>query len=194
MHITGAMRKANIGDNPELLFRKVAPALEVVTHSGLNRKLSFFFPCFLGHFRNDITIPEQLHNHLACDASRFAAILVCAQLNSCTAKVMPGNLIDYFAFRSLRNYTQAQNIVLLGDGGNRKLDKINALVTKFTGDVAIQLKYPPGYDGAEGVAEHPNGTKGNAHHIMFGGDLTAKHNKIIETEMVRILSIVVLPQ
>ena len=29
---------------------------------------------------------------------------------------------------------------------------------------------------------------------MFGGDLTAKHNKIIETEMVRILSIVVLPQ
>ena len=33
-----------------------------------------------------------------------------------------------------------------------------------------------------------------AHQIMFGGDLTAKHNKIKETEMVRILSIVVLQQ
>ena len=174
------MRKANIGDNPELLFRKVAPALEVVTHSGLNRKLSFFFPGFLGHFRNDITIPEQLHNHLACDASRFAAILVCAQLNSCTAKVMPGNLIDYFAFRSLRNYTQAQNIVLLGDGGNRKLDKINALVTKFTGDVAIQLESPPGFHGAISVEHHPHGSKCNAHKIMLCGDLTAKHNKIKE--------------
>ena len=45
---------------------------------------------------------------------------------------------------------------------------------------------------AEGVAEHPNGTKGNAHHIMFGGDLTAKHNKVKETEMVRVRCIVVL--
>ena len=75
---------------------------------------------------------------------------------------------------------------------DRKLDKINALVTKFTCDVAIQLKSPPGYDVAESVAEHPNGPKGNAHKIMFGGDLTAKHNKVKETEMVRIRCIVVL--
>ena len=95
MHFTGAMRKANIGDDPELVLSKVAPALEVVTHSGLNWKLSIFFPCFLGHFRNDVTMAEQLHNHLACDASRFAAIFVLAQLNSCTAKVLPGNLINY---------------------------------------------------------------------------------------------------
>ena len=96
MHITSAMRKANIGDNPELLFRKVAPALEVVTHSGLNRKLFFFFPCFGGHFLYDIGMREQRHNHLACEAPLrlFAAILVVGQLNSCNAKVIPGNLIE----------------------------------------------------------------------------------------------------
>ena len=81
---------------------------------------------------------------------------------------------------------------MLGNGSDQKLDKINAHVSKFTGDVAIQLKDPPGYDGAESIAEHPNGPKGNAHQIMFGGDLTAKHNLFKETEMVCILRIVVL--
>ena len=145
MRFTCAVWKANIGDDPELVHRKVAPALEVVTHSGLNRNLSFFFPFFLGHFRHDISIPEQLHNHLACDAPRFAAILVIGQLNSCNAKVIPCNLIDFFALSSLRNNTQAQNIVLLGDGLDRKFDEINALVTIFTRDVAVQLKSPPGF-------------------------------------------------
>ena len=46
---------------------------------------------------------------------------------------------------------------------------------------------PTGYHGAESVAEHPYGPKGNAHQIMFGGDLTAKHNKIKETEILRIV-------
>ena len=47
-------------------------------------------------------------------------------------------------------------------------------------------------DGAESVEEHPQGTKGNAHEVMFCGDLAAQHNKIKETEMVCILRIVVL--
>ena len=39
-HITGGMRMTNVGDNPQLVLRKVAPPLEVVTHGGLNGKLS----------------------------------------------------------------------------------------------------------------------------------------------------------
>ena len=35
MHFTGAVLQANVGDDPELVDRKVAPALEVVTHSCL---------------------------------------------------------------------------------------------------------------------------------------------------------------
>ena len=132
MHFTGAVRQADVGNDPELVDRTVAPALEVVTHSGLNRKLFFFFPCFGGHFLYDIWMREQRHNHLACEAPLFAAILVLGQLNSCNAKVIPGNLIGIFALSSLRNNAQAQNIVLLGDGGDRKLDKINARVTIFT--------------------------------------------------------------
>ena len=31
----------NVGDNPELVQRKVAPALEVVTHGGMNGNRSF---------------------------------------------------------------------------------------------------------------------------------------------------------
>ena len=34
------MRMTNVGDNPQLVLRKVAPPLEVVTHGGLNGKLS----------------------------------------------------------------------------------------------------------------------------------------------------------
>ena len=35
------MRMTNVGDNPELVKSKVAPALEVVTHGGLKGKLAF---------------------------------------------------------------------------------------------------------------------------------------------------------
>ena len=162
MHFTGAAWKANVGEDPELVARKVTPALEVVTHSGLNRNLSFA-DFFWGDVSYDIWMREQLHNPLAYDAPHFASILVIGQLNSCCAKVIPGNLIIFFALSSLRDNPQAQNIVLLGDGGDRKLHKINALVTIFTRDVAIQLKSPSGYDGAISVEDHPHGSKGNAH-------------------------------
>ena len=78
------------------------------------------------------------------------AILVTGYQNNSCARVIPRNLIHFSALRSLGNNAQAENIILLGNGGDRKFDKIDGLVTKFTGDVAIQLKYPPGYDGAEG--------------------------------------------
>ena len=41
MHFTGAMQKANVGDNPELIDSKVAPSLEVVTYCSLNWNFSF---------------------------------------------------------------------------------------------------------------------------------------------------------
>ena len=187
------MRKTNVGFNPERLLRKVAPPLEVVTHGGRNGKLCVLefvaFEIFL-----DCRIFENLLDHHATFAIAIilAATLVTFHQNKSLAKVIPRNLVNYFAFGSLGNDAQAENIILLGNRGNRKLDKVNALVTKFTGDVAIQLKDPPGYDGAESVEEHPYGPKGNAHQIMFRADLTAEHNKIKETEMVRIRSIVVL--
>ena len=107
----------------------------------------------------DLRIAEQLHAPLAALTPFFAAILVSGHQNGSCTKVIPRNLIIFSALCSLRNHAQAQNIVLLGNGSDRKLDTINDLVTKFTGDVAIQLKSPPGYDGAESVAEHPNGPK-----------------------------------
>ncbi len=81
---------------------------------------------------------------------------------------------------------------MLGNITNAKCDKIDAVATQFTGDVAIQLKSPQGYDGAESVEEHSQGPKGNAHKVLFNGDLTAKHNKFKESEMICILWIVVL--
>ena len=187
------MRKTNVGFNPELLLRKVAPPLEVVTHGGRNGKLCVLEFVALEIFL-DCRIFENLLDHHATFAIAIilAATLVTFHQNKSLAKVIPRNLVNYFAFGSLGNDAQTENIILLGNRGNRKLDKVNALVTKFTGDVAIQLKDPPGYDGAESVEEHPYGPKGNAHQIMFRADLTAEHNKIKETEMVRISSIVVL--
>ena len=78
-------------------------------------------------------------------------------------------------------HAHARLLRRLGNGSDRKLDKINALVKNFTGDVTIQLKSPPGYAGTESVADHPHGPKGNAHQVMFSGDLTAKHKKFKET-------------
>ena len=115
MHFTGAVRQANDGDDPELVDRKVAPALEVVTHSSLNGNLSFA-KYMAGDILFDSWMLDQLHNHLACGAPSFAAINIVSQLNRCCAKVIPGNLINVFALCSLRNNPQAQNIVLLGNG------------------------------------------------------------------------------
>ena len=185
------MRKTNVGFNPELVQRKVAPPLEVVTHGGRYWQL-----CVLEFVALEISLDfrifENLLNHHATFTIILAATLETFHQNKSFAKVIPRNLVNHLALGSLRNDAQAENIILLGNRGNRKLDKVNALVTKFTGDVAIQLKDPPGYDGAVSVEDHPNGPKGNAHHIMFRADLTAKHNKIKETEMVRIRWIVVL--
>ena len=170
----------NVGDNSELMIRKVAPALEVITHGGLNGKLGF------GEFiALEITlyflILEYFLNHHATFTTFLAAILVTFHRYESFAKVIPRNLVHYFALGSLRNNSQAENIILLGNGGDRKFDKIDGLVTKFTGDVAIQLKSPPGIDGAESVADHPHRRKGDTHEVMFSGDLTAKHNKFKET-------------
>ena len=77
MHSTGAVRQANVGDDPELVDRKVAPALEVVTHSGLNGNPSFAAKR-AGDAFFDSWMLEQLHNHLACGAPRFAASMYLA--------------------------------------------------------------------------------------------------------------------
>ena len=182
MHITGAMREpeANVGDNPELTLCKIAPALEVVAHCGLNGNLACLeFIGFQIFF--EVLLAEQFHNPPAAFTPFFTAILVSGHQKGCCAKVISRNLINFRTLGSLWNNTQAQNIVLPRNGCYRELDKIHALVTKFTGDVAIQLKSPPGIDGAESVADHPHGPKGNAHQVMFCGDLTAKHKKFKET-------------
>ena len=82
MHITGAVRQANVGDDPELVDRKVSPALEVVTHFGLNWKLSFAERS-AGQIFFDSFMRERLQNHHAAGTPRFAAILVTGQQNSC---------------------------------------------------------------------------------------------------------------
>ncbi len=85
--------------------------------------------------------------------------------------------MNLFTLCSLRNYAQAEHIIVLGNGIDARLDKVNSFATHFASYVAIQLKSPPCYDGAESVKEHPQGSKGNAHEVMCSGDLTAKHNK-----------------
>ena len=98
MHFTCGMRMANVGYNPELVDRKVAPALEVVTHCGLNGKLSFaeFFALYI--FSSlDLLIVEQFHNHHATFTIFLAAILVTGYQNNICVKVIPRNLIYCFA-------------------------------------------------------------------------------------------------
>ncbi len=46
--------------------------------------------------------------------------------------------------------------------------------------------------GVENVEEHLHGSKGNVPKVMFRADLTAKHNKFKEKEMVCILGSVCL--
>ena len=87
---------ANVGFNPELADRKVAPALEVVTHCGLNLKLAFaeFFALYIFL---DLLIVEHFHNHHATFTIFFAAILVTFYQKKSCAKVTPRNLVNYFA-------------------------------------------------------------------------------------------------
>ena len=107
----------NVGDNPELVQRKVAPALEVVTHGGINGKLSFAEFLAL-EITFDFRIVEYFHNHHASFTTFFAAILVTFHQNKSCAKVIPRNLVNYFALGSLGNDAQAENIILLGNGGD----------------------------------------------------------------------------
>ena len=112
------MRMANVGDNPELVDRKVAPALEFVTHCSLNGKLSFaeFFALYIFL---DLLIVEKFHNHYATFTIFLAAILVTGYQNKSCAKVIPRNLVNFSALGSLRNDAQAENIILLGNGSDR---------------------------------------------------------------------------
>ena len=113
------MRKANVGDDPELVDRKVAPALKVVTHCGLNGNLSFA-DLSAGHIFMDSFIAEQLHNHLAAVTPCFASFLELAIKTAAARKSSHVILYIFFALCSLRNNAQAennaQNIVALGNG------------------------------------------------------------------------------
>ena len=71
------------------------------------------------------------------------------------------------------------------------LDKVNTFATQFTSDVAVQLESPSSNDCAERVENHPYRAKGDAHNVAFGTDLTAKHHKFKEAEMVCVLGIIV---
>ncbi len=104
---------------------------------------------------------------------------------------------------------------MLGNGITTKLNEVGIIVTQSTGDIAVQLKSPASNDCAECVENHPHRlsllhprpaadppgcapppdprpAKGDAHNVAFGTDLTAKHKKFKEEEMVCIFGIVEL--
>ena len=87
------MRMTNAGDNPELVQCKVAPALQVVTHCGLNGNLSCL-EFIAAQIILDLRIAEQLQNPLAALTPFFAAILVIGHQNGSCAKVIPRSLIN----------------------------------------------------------------------------------------------------
>ncbi len=185
------MRKTNVGVDTESVVPKVTPALEVVTHHSLNQKLPIA-KLQASDIVLHVVLGEHLHNRIANLKSGFAAMLVGAHENCSCAKVIPCDLINCFTLSPLRIYSQAEYIIALGNGIKARLNKVNVLARQFTGDVAIQLKFPPGNDDAEIVEKHPHGSKGNEHNVAIGEDLTAKLNKFKEAEMVCILGIVVL--
>ena len=111
MQFTCAVRQANVGDDPELVDQKVAPALEVVSHCCLNGKLSFAERS-AGHIILDSFIAEQLHNHIAALTPCFAAILVTGHQNSSYAKVIPCNLIHCFPLSVPLGITPKQRTLL----------------------------------------------------------------------------------
>ena len=108
IHFTGAMWKANVGDDPELIDCKVAPALEVVTHCSLNKKLSCEKLTAL-QIRLHFFIADEVYNPLV------ALTTVTGHQNSSCAKVIPCNPVNVFALFSLENNAQAEHIVALGN-------------------------------------------------------------------------------
>ncbi len=83
MNCTGSMWKTNVGWDPERVVRKVSPAVEVVTHCGLDGKLSSS-KCGTSDINFHFVIVEQLHeshDHPAAFTivlQRLAAMLVSA--------------------------------------------------------------------------------------------------------------------
>jgi len=184
------MRKTNVGGDTECVVRKISPALEVVAHCSLHRKLSIPKLLTAGIFLHVFRL-ENLHDCAAYRTSGLAAILVRAHENCSCAKVIPCDLINFFTFRPLWNHSKTEYIVALGNGINTKLNKVNIFATQFTGDVAVQLESPASNDCAERVENHPYRAKGDAHNVAFCTDLTAKHHKFKEAEMVYVLGIIV---
>ncbi len=142
-----------------------------------------------------VVLCEHIHNRITKShirVRRSATMLVGAHENRSCAKVMLCDLVNRFTLSPLLNHSQAEYIVTPGNSVNPELDKVNVFATQFTFDVAIQWKTPPGNDDEDSVERYPHGSKGNAHNVAFGEDLTAKHNEVKEAEIVRILGIVVL--
>ncbi len=81
---------------------------------------------------------------------------------------------------------------MLGNGINAKLSKVYIFATQVTSDVAVQLESPASHKCAERVENHSHRAKGDAYNVAFGTDLTAKHHKFKEAEMVCVLGIIVL--
>jgi hypothetical protein len=110
--------------------------------------------------------------------------------NCSCAKVVPYDLIRYFTFCPLLDHSKTDYIVVLGNGINTKLNKVNILATQFTSDVDVQLESSASDDCTERVENHPYRAKGDAHNVAFGTDLTAEHHKFKEAEMACVLRII----
>jgi hypothetical protein len=115
-----------------------------------------------------------------------------AHENCSCAKVIPCDHINFFTSCPLRNHSKKEYIVILGNRFNTKLNKVDIFAAQFTSDVAVQLKSPASNDCAECVENHPHRAKGDAHKVALVTDLTVKHNKFKEAEMVCVLGIIVL--
>ncbi len=185
------MWKTNIGGDTERVVRKISPALEVVAHCSLHRKLSFSKLLTTGICLH-VVRRENLHDCAAYLTSGFAAILVRAHENSSCARVIPRDLVDFFTFCPLRDDSKTEYIVVLGNGINTELNKVNIFATQFTGDIAIQLESPASNNCAECIENHPHRAQCDVHNVAFGTDLTAEHHKLKEAEMVCVFGIIVL--
>ena len=185
------MRKTNVGGDTECVVRKISPALEVVAHCSLHRKLSFSKLLTTGICLH-LVCREDLHDCAAYFTSGFAAILVRAHENRSCAKVIPRDLVIFFTFCPLRNDSKTEYIVVLGNGINTKLNRVNIFATHFTCDIAIQLESPASNNCAERIENHPHRAKCDAHNVAFGTDLTAEHHKFKEPEMICVFGIIVL--
>ncbi len=140
------MQKTNVGGDTECVVRKFSPSLEVVAHRSLHRKLSLSKLLTAG-ISLYVVRRENIHDCAAYLTSGFAAILVRA--HAC-------DLIICFTFCLLRNHSKTEYIVVLGNGINTKLNKVDISATQFTGDVAVQLNSPASNDCAERFENHPH--------------------------------------